>query len=146
MRKKNVLFICTHNSCRSQMAEGWLRNLYGEQYTAFSAGTEKTRVKPMADRVMKEAGVDISSQYSKTKRDLTDVDFDIIITVCDRARNTCPMPPNGKAEIMHKSFFDPSDVQGTEQEKLEAFRKTRDEIREWVKQTFNPDHPKHNIR
>lgn len=143
--KKKVLFLCTHNSARSQMAEGLLRDLYGERYEANSAGVEATAVHPRAVSVMEEIGIDISGQRSKAASDLEDIVFDVAVTVCDRAREACPVcttdldlpsrAPKAR-EVIHKSFEDPAAVSGTEEEQLCAFRQARDEIRGWIVETF----------
>jgi arsenate reductase (thioredoxin) len=125
--KKRVLFVCTGNSCRSQMTEGFLREIAGERFEVSSAGTNPTRVNPIAVRVMAEVGADISQQRSKSIDELVDQGFDYVITVCDRARETCPVFP-GPAKSLHWSFDDPAAADGSEQERLEVFRRTRDEI------------------
>lgn len=125
--KKRVLFLCTHNSARSQMAEGLLGDMAGDRFEAFSAGTEATRVHPLAIAAMREIGVDISNQRSKTLREFTGQHFDYVITVCDRANETCPLFANGTQRI-HWSFDDPSAATGTEEERLRAFRNVRDGI------------------
>ena len=125
--KKRVLLVCTGNSCRSQMAEGFLRETAGERFEASSAGTNPTRVNPIAVRVMAEVGADISQQRSKSIDELLDQGFDYVIMVCDRARETCPVFP-GPAKSLHWSFDDPDAAEGSEQERLEVFRRTRDEI------------------
>jgi arsenate reductase len=127
--KKRVLFLCTHNSARSQMAEGLLREMAGDQFEAFSAGTEATRVHPLAIAAMRDIGVDISSQRSKTLGELAGQHFDYVITVCDRANETCPLFPNGTHRI-HWSFDDPSRATGTDEERLAAFRSVREGIRQ----------------
>ncbi|HKG57871.1 MAG TPA: arsenate reductase ArsC [Candidatus Limnocylindrales bacterium] len=124
---RRVLFVCTHNSARSQMAEGLLRHLAGGRYEAFSAGTEATPVRPEAIEVMRELGVDISGQTSKTLDGYREQPFDLVITVCDRAREACPVFPGAKATD-HWSFDDPADAHGTEDERLAVFRRVRDEI------------------
>ena len=133
--KEKVLFICTHNSVRSQMAEGFLRTLYGERYEAYSAGTEPTDVNPYAVKVMAEVGIDISSQRSKSIDELKGIKFDYIVTVCDRARESCILPPGGGRHI-HKEFDDPSRFKGTEEEILNRFRALRDQIRSWIEERF----------
>ncbi len=135
--KKKVLFICTHNSARSQMAEGFLRHFYGDFYEVFSAGTEPGRVHPFAVKVMKEAAVDISTHFSKSVDLFLGEEIDLVVTVCDHAREVCPYFP-GARSYMHYSFPDPSNVEGSEELKLEVFRKVRDMISEWIKTTFNP--------
>jgi len=131
MNKQSVLFVCTHNSARSQMAEGLLNHLFGDRYQAFSAGMEKTSVHPLAIEVMKRIGIDISWHRSKTVDYFVDHKFDIVITVCDRARETCPYIPF-RVERLHWSFEDPAAAEGTEEEKLALFEMVRDEIRERI--------------
>jgi arsenate reductase len=144
--KKEVLFLCTHNSARSQMAEGLLRAIYGERYSAHSAGTEPTFVDPRAVLVMKEIGIDISGQYSKSTEVFYDIIFDLAVTVCDRAKQACPIcstrlePPSTSPkarEVIHRGFEDPAQSGGSEEEQLKVFRRARDEIREWIIHTFN---------
>ncbi len=133
--KKKVLFICTHNSARSQMAEGILNHLYGDIYKAYSAGTDPSGVNPLTVKVMYEIGIDISHHRSKDIEEFKNMEFDYIITVCDSSREKCPYFPGGKKYI-HKGFKDPSDSGLNEEEKIEAFRKVRDEIKEWIEETF----------
>jgi arsenate reductase len=129
--KIKVLFVCTGNSCRSQMAEGWARHLKGDIIDAYSAGLMPAPVHPRAVKVMEEAGVDISKQKSKHICDLIGTDFDYVITVCDYAKQQCPMI-RSNARVLHRGFEDPSFLEGTEDEIMAAFRKTRDEIKEFV--------------
>ena len=129
-----ILFLCTGNSCRSQMAEGWTRHLKGDQIKAYSAGIETHGLNLDAVRVMAEAGVDISSHRSKLVGELRDVDFDYIVTVCGRASESCPVFP-GKAKIIHVGFDDPPQLAfdaKTEEERLAPYRRVRDEIRAFV--------------
>ena len=126
--KRRVLFICTHNSARSQMAEGLLRHLGKDRFEAYSAGTEATFVRPMAIQVMDELGIDISHQQSKTLDRYLDEPFDDVITVCDTAAEVCPVFP-GASRRRHWSFEDPSRATGSESEQLEVYRRVRDEIR-----------------
>jgi arsenate reductase len=126
-QKGRVLFLCTHNSARSQMAEGLLRHLAGERFEVTSAGTEATRVRPLAIRAMGEIGVDISGQESETLDRYLDRSFDYMITVCDDANEACPYFP-GASERLHWSLEDPSQAAGSEQERLAVFRRVRDEI------------------
>lgn len=126
--KQRVLFICTHNSARSQMAEGLLRHLGGEQFEVFSAGTEATYVRPMAIRAMAELGIDISQQQSKTIDRYLGEPLEDVITVCDTAAEACPVFP-GAVRRRHWSFEDPSKATGSEAEQLEVYRRVRDEIR-----------------
>ena len=123
-----VLFLCTHNSARSQMAEGLLRHLGGGRYEAFSAGTKATRVRPLALRAMAELGIDISGQESKTLERYRGQPFDAVITVCDQANEACPVFFGAK-ERLHWSFPDPSQATGTEEEQLAVYRQVRDAIR-----------------
>jgi len=126
--KKRVLFICTHNSARSQMAEGLLRQLGGERFEVFSAGTEATHVRPLAIQAMTELDIDISQQVSKTLDRYLSEPFDELITVCDTAAEACPVFP-GAARRRHWSFEDPSKATGDEAEQLKVYRRVRDEIR-----------------
>ena len=144
-QKKKVLFLCTHNSARSQMAEGLLRAMHGEEYEAYSAGVVATSVDPRAVLVMNEMGIDISGQRSKTSSEFGDTIFDLAVTVCDRARQACPIcstelklpsrSPRAR-EVIHRSFEDPAAALGTEEEQLEAFRRVRDEIANWISLTL----------
>ncbi len=133
--KARVLFLCTHNSARSQMAEGLLRHFAGDRFEVYSAGTEATVVRPQAIKVMNEIGIDISGQQSKTLEGYLMQPFDYVITVCDNARAECPAF-RGSAERIHWGFDDPAAVGGSWDERLSAFRRVRDEIdarlREWV--------------
>jgi arsenate reductase (thioredoxin) len=123
-----VLFLCTHNSARSQMAEGLLRALAGDRFEAFSAGTEATHVRPLAIKAMAELGIDISRQQSKTLDRYLNEPFDQVITVCDTAAEACPIFP-GAAQRLHWSFEDPSKATGSEDEQLAVYRRVRDGIR-----------------
>lgn len=129
--KMKILFLCTGNSCRSQIAEGWARHLKSDVIEAFSAGIIPVGVSSRAIKVMAEVGVDISQHLSKHVDELTAIDFDYIITLCDIAKEQCPVFP-GKAKLIHKGFDDPSFVMGTEQEIMSAFRKTRDQIKAYI--------------
>jgi arsenate reductase (thioredoxin) len=126
--RRRVLFLCTHNSARSQMAEGLLRDMAGDRFEAFSAGTEATRVRPEAISVMAEMGVDISAQESETLDRYLGETLDLVITVCDDANESCPVFP-GARERLHWSFPDPSKAAGGYDERLLAFRNVRDRIR-----------------
>ena len=125
--KKRVLFLCTHNSARSQMAEGLLRHMAGDRFEVFSAGTEQTRVHPLAIEAMHEVGLDITAHTSKTLDTLAGQQFDYASTVCDRANESCPISP-GATQRIHWSFDDPSATTGSDEERLSAFRRIRDEI------------------
>jgi arsenate reductase (thioredoxin) len=132
--KLRILFLCTGNSCRSQMAEGWARHLKSDAIEADSAGIETHGLNPNAVKVMAEAGVDISGHRSKNVADLSDVPFDYVVTVCGNARETCPMFP-GKAKVVHVGFDDPPALAKTaksEEEALGHYRRVRDEIRAFV--------------
>ena len=131
--KKRVLILCTGNSARSQMAEGLLREMGGDRFEVESAGVSPSRVRPEAVEAMREIGVDISGHRSKSADEFTGRQFDYIITVCDNARETCPVFP-GNAERIHQSFEDPPapGAAGPE-ETMATFRRVRDEIREWLK-------------
>jgi arsenate reductase len=130
-RKGRVLFLCTHNSARSQMAEGLLRHLAGDRFEVMSAGTEATQVRPLAFRAMEEISVDISSQESKTLERHLSEPFDYVITVCDDANEACPLFP-GASTRLHWSFEDPSQAEGSEEERLAVFRRVRDALRERI--------------
>lgn len=133
--KKHVLFVCTHNSARSQMAEGLLRALYGDRYEAYSAGTQPSGINPHAVGVMAEIGIDISTHDSKNVNEFLGEEFDYVVTVCDHAKEACPLFPGG-SQYLHNGFEDPSKAEGTEREILSAFRHVRDEIKEWINKTF----------
>ena len=134
MPRTRILFLCTHNSCRSQMAEGWARHLKGDVIEAHSAGIDASGVDPRAATVMAEAGVDISGHRSKGLDAIADVELDYVVTVCDGAREACPVFP-GKAKTVHRSFEDPpalAEGASTEEEALVHYRRVRDEIRDFV--------------
>ncbi len=128
---QRVLFLCTHNSARSQMAEGLLRSLAGDRFQAFSAGTEATQVRPLAIRAMADLGIDISGQESKTLDRYLDQPFDLVITVCDQAAEACPVFPGAKRRL-HWSFPDPSKATGTDEQQLAVYRAVRDAIRQRI--------------
>jgi len=128
---KRVLFICTHNSARSQMAEGLVNHDLTGKVEAFSAGTDPTFVNPLAVAVMKELGIDISGHRSKSIDEFVNEKFDFVITLCDHAAESCPVFFGGTRR-MHMGFPDPSAITGTEQEKLAFFRKLRDQIRKEI--------------
>ena len=130
---QRVLFVCTHNSARSQMAEGLLRHHGGDRFQAFSAGTEPGSVHPLAIRAMAEIGIDAGGQHSKSVDEFTGQAFDCVITVCDQAREACPVFP-GAARQLHWSLEDPSQARGSEEERLAAFRQVRDEIAARIEQ------------
>jgi arsenate reductase len=135
MTKPRVLFLCTHNSARSQMAEGFLRAIAGDRFEVASAGTEATRVHLLAIRAMAEVGIDLSGHTSKTIDVVVDQPWDYVITVCDSANQRCPIFP-GRTRRLHWHFDDPSQATGTEENRLETFRRIRNEIhaclRQWL--------------
>jgi arsenate reductase len=130
-QRSRILFLCTHNSARSQMAEGLLRQLAGDRFEVMSAGTEATHIRPLAIRAMDEIGIDISGQESKTLDRYLEEPFDYVITVCDDANEACPFFP-GAANRLHWSFEDPSRAEGSQEERLAVFRSVRDRIRERI--------------
>ena len=129
-----VLFLCTHNSARSQMAEAFLNNLCGDRFKAESAGVTPTRINPHVAKVMAEIGVDLSTHRSKSIMEFQGRNFDYVVTVCDQAREECPFFPGEKQ--IHRTFPDPSSFSGTEEEILMKVRAVRDEIKEWIDKTF----------
>jgi arsenate reductase (thioredoxin) len=138
--KKKILFLCTGNSCRSQMAEGWTRALKSEDYEAYSAGIEPKAVDPRAVKAMAEAGVDISSQKSKDVDFLGSLEFDYVVTLCDNARESCPYYPAG-TRMIHKGFEDPpvlAENAKTEEDAIVHYRRVRDEIRAFVEKFPGP--------
>jgi arsenate reductase len=157
MGKLKVLFLCEHNSARSQMAEGLLKHLYGEKYEVFSAGASPTQVNPFAVQVMAELGIDISQHVSKSILEFRDKEVDLAVSVCQRSAkllcSLCASPiVSGRPEIvteslprakhyLHHGFADPSDVEGSGEEKTMAFRRTRDAIKKWIVDRFaDPTH------
>lgn len=129
---ERILVLCTGNSARSQMAEGFLRAALGDRFEIYSAGSKPSRVRPEAIAVMKEAGIDISSHRSKHLYEFLGTEFRYVITVCDNAAETCPVFP-GVAERIHWSFEDPAAVEGDEETRLAAFRRIRDQIAERIR-------------
>ena len=127
MSRRRVLFVCTHNSARSQMAEGFLRALAGDRFEAASAGTEATRVHPLAIQVMAERGIDLGAHRSKVFTSMLDQPWDYMITVCDDANERCPFVP-GASTRLHWAFEDPSRAGGSDAERLAVFRRVRDLI------------------
>ena len=131
MAQKRVLFLCTGNSARSQMAEGFMRHMAGGKFEVFSAGVEPTQVNPLAKKVMIEVGIDIPKHRSKSVIEFIGQQFNYVITVCDNAKQTCPVFP-GHYEKLHWSLEDPAEAEGSEEDKLKVFRKIRDEIKDNV--------------
>jgi arsenate reductase len=132
MNRTRILVLCTGNSARSQMGEGLFREVGGSGYQVFSAGTRPSHVRPEAIAVMREIGIDISRHRSKSVDEFAGQEFDFVVTVCDSARDQCPVLP-GAAKRIHWSLEDPAAVGGTEEERLAAFRRIRDQLREHVK-------------
>jgi arsenate reductase len=137
--KKKILFICTHNSARSQIAEGYMKAKYGDRYDVFSGGTEVTRVHPIAIEVMKEIGIDISKHRSKLIDEFFGKGVERVVTVCDSAQKACPFFPGAK-EVIHQSFPDPSAFTGSDEEVRAGFRRVKDEIIQWIDVTFGKAH------
>lgn len=136
-QKKDILFLCSANSCRSQMAEGFARHIHPDKYEVYSAGTEAGGINPYAVKVMAELGVDISGQKSQEVSAFNDRPFDIVVTVCDRAKDKCPIFYNcsgAECELKNWDFEDPASATGTEEEVLNVFRKVRDKMKEKVEQ------------
>src|SRR5208283_3771057 len=130
MEKKRVLILCTGNSARSQMAEGLLRHDAGERFEVSSAGTRPSQVRPEAIAVMYELGIDISGHRSKSVEEFSGQSFDYVLTVCDNAKESCPVFP-GKSVTIHRSFEDPAALQGSEEQRLALFRRVRDELKDY---------------
>ena len=135
LKKPKVLFVCTANAARSQMAEGYLRAKYGDRYEVFSAGTRKARVSTRATEVMREIGIDISHHHSKTLDEVAGMQFDIAVTLCDNAHQLCPIIHNAGTTI-HKGFFDPHLTAGNDADVLAGYRRVRDEIVRWIDEEF----------
>ena len=138
--KKSILFICVHNSARSQIAEGLVNALYSDCFEAVSGGTKATRVHPGAIKVMAEIGIDIRGHRSKSIDEFEGRRFDYIVMVCDEKQTDCPFFPGGK-EYLHHAFDDPAACPGTEEEILACFRKSRKEIKTWIEQAFIKEIP-----
>jgi arsenate reductase len=132
MAKQRVLILCTGNSARSQMAEGLLRHDAGDRFDVESAGTKPGHVRPEAIAAMREIGIDISAHRSKHVDEFQNQSFDYVLTVCDNAKETCPIYP-GQTNRIHHSFEDPAAVQGSEEERLASFRRVRDQVREYLR-------------
>ena len=133
--KKHILFLCTHNSCRSQMAEALLNHFLCDNFQAYSAGTEATRVNPLADMVLTELGIDSSPLRSKTMDEFAGQSFDHVVTLCGDANEKCPLFFGGVKRI-HRGFEDPSRLKGSEEDVLPEFRRVRDEIKNWIIEYF----------
>jgi len=132
--KQKVLFLCIHNSARSQIAEGFLKSFYRDKYESYSAGLNPTLLNPYAVEVMKETGIDISNQYSKSINEFKNMKFDNVVTVCGNAKEKSPFFPSIK--LLHKDFINPTNIKGSVDEILGLFRNVRDEIKTWIVDTF----------
>ncbi|MCX5848465.1 MAG: arsenate reductase ArsC [Deltaproteobacteria bacterium] len=133
--QKSVLFVCTHNSFRSQMAEALLNKIYGDRYTAFSAGSDPTQIDPLVVSVMSEIGIDVSNYRSKGLNIFKDTKFNCVVTVCDQAKESCPYFPGGNLHL-HKGFPDPSGFKGNHEDVINEYRRVRDEIKNWIEKEF----------
>ncbi|MGA7469608.1 MAG: arsenate reductase ArsC [Halobacteriota archaeon] len=140
MNKRKILFLCTHNAARSQMAEGFVNALNGDRYEAYSAGSEPTEVHPCAIEAMAEKNIDIASQRAKPLDEYLDASFDYVVTMCADAQERCPIFPGaiipGGTKYIHHAFDDPLADAGQEDAPCTSFRRVRDEIREWIIVTF----------
>jgi arsenate reductase (thioredoxin) len=134
--KKTVLFVCTHNAVRSQMAEALLNHIYGDRYTAYSAGSEPTQIDTLVISVIGEIGMDVRHHRSKGLDEFKESKLDNIVTVCDQAHESCPYFPGGNLRI-HKSFSDPAKFQGNREKVISGYRRIRDEIKKWIEKEFN---------
>lgn len=134
MDKKSILFICTKNSARSQMAEALVNSLYGDGWKAFSGGTEPGSVNPFAVEAMKEVKIDISHHRSKSINEFRGWHFNVVVTVCSAAAEACPFFPGDR--VVHHPFPDPASVGGTDEERLEAFRRSRDDLKRWLQMSL----------
>lgn len=133
--RMKILFICTHNSARSQMAEGIVNSMFGDSFEAFSAGTNPSSVNPYAISAMKDIGIDIGNNTSKSVDQFVDYNLDYTITVCDSAKESCPVF-RGAKKVLHKDFNDPSSKTGNSEEILEEFKSVRDQIITWFEEEF----------
>ena len=132
MGNKNILILCTGNSCRSQIAEGYLKFFLKNRANVFSAGVDNHEINSLAIKTMKDDGIDISKQTSNNINEFNGVEFDHIITVCDNAKEICPIYPHAK-QLIHNSFLDPADAQGTEEQQLKVYAKVRNQLRDYFK-------------
>jgi arsenate reductase len=134
-QKKSVLFVCTHNAARSQMAEAILNKLYGDRYMAFSAGTDPTQIDPLVVLVMSEIGIEVSDYRSKELNIFKDSTLDYVITLCDQAKESCPYFPGGNLHL-HRGFPDPSEFKGKPEDVINGYRGIRDEMKKWIEKEF----------
>ncbi len=135
--KKKILFLCTHNAARSQIAEALINARYVDRYVAYSAGSEPTEVHPCATEVMAELGIDISRQRAESLNEFDDTSFDYVVTMCADVQENCPIFPGG-ATYLHHPFDDPVSVKGSGSEQCSPFRNERDKISDWIETTFAP--------
>ena len=133
--RKSVLFICVHNSARSQMAEGFFKHYYGEKFNIYSAGSDPGEIHPMSIRVMAEIGIDLSKHRSKSLNEFEGHEMDYVVTVCGGGQSECPIFTDGRNYIL-QSFEDPSSFKGTEEEKMEQFKSLRDDLKIWLDQFY----------
>jgi arsenate reductase len=133
--RKSVLFICAHNAARSQMAEALLNKVYEDRYKAFSAGTDPTQIDPLVVLVMREIGIDVSNNQSKSLDMFKDANLDYAITLCDQAKESCPYFSGGRSKL-HRSFPDPSAFEGKPEDVINEYRRIRDEIKDWIEKEF----------
>jgi len=140
--KKKILFLCTHNAARSQMAEGFINARYSDRYEAFSAGSEPTKVHSCAIKAMAEEGINIAPQHAKPLDEYLDASFDYVVTMCAAAQERCPIFPGaiipGGTKYIHHAFDDPLADAGHEGTPCTSFRRVRDAVREWIEATFGP--------
>jgi arsenate reductase len=136
--KQKVLFICTHNSARSQIAEAFLKKLFSDRFDVNSAGTHPGKLNPYVVSAMAELDIDISDNQTKNVDEFNGIQFDFVVTVCDSAKSECPFFP-GAVKYIHRSFPDPSSFSGTETEIMAKIRKVRDEIKDWIEEAFGPE-------
>lgn len=136
--KKRILFLCTHNSSRSQMAEAIINSLYSDRYQAYSAGTQPSTVNPFTVKVMSEIDIDLSSHRSKDVKEFKGWSFNFVVTVCNQAQVSCPFF-SGAVRFIHQGFTDPSIAVGSYDDKIKIFRRVREEIKNWIEATFNED-------
>jgi len=138
---KKILFLCTHNAARSQMAEGFVNALYADRYEGYSAGSEPTEVHSCAIEVMAEQGIDIASQRAKSLDEFDNASFAFVVTMCADAQENCPIFPGG-AEYLHHAFVNPGPVLGSSNDQCASFRHVRDEIKVWLEETFGKNSSK----
>ncbi|MBN1622250.1 MAG: arsenate reductase ArsC [Endomicrobiales bacterium] len=134
--EKKIIFICTHNANRSQMAEAIMRSLYGNVFEVYSAGTRPTKINPITINVLKDIGIDASNQRPKHINEFKNIKFDYVITLCNTGKEDCPFVA-GATKYIHKAFDDPSELKGSDEELLSGFKRVRDEIKDWLQEELN---------